>query len=65
MGRWTGEAISMPVGPKWTYKLRLEEQTEVSAQSHLVLGGKLSATEQEARSAGEAHLKEEIERRSS
>ncbi len=62
MGGWTGESITLPIGGAWTYKLRLEHQT--SAQSNLVFGRKLFNTEQEAKAAGDAHLKDEIEKRS-
>ena len=64
MARWTGEIITMQVGPKWTYKLKLEEQAGGGPMSHLILGQGIYATEQEARSAADAHLKVEIERRS-
>ena len=65
MGRWTGQTTTLQVGPKWTYKLRLEEQTGTGTQSHLVLGDRTFDTQPEAQSAGEAHLKAEIEKRSS
>lgn len=55
----------MPVGPKWTYKLRLEEQGGSATNSHIILGRGIFAREQEARTAGEAQLKAEIEKRSS
>lgn len=64
MARWTGETITMQVGPKWAYKLKLEEQTDAGPTSHLILGQGIYATQQEARSAAEAHLKAEIEQRS-
>lgn len=65
MGRWTGETLTVQFGAKWTYKLRLEEQTETGTRSNLVLGAKAFDTQQEAISAGDAHLKEEIAKRSS
>jgi hypothetical protein len=64
MARWTGEIITMRVGGKWAYKVRLLEQIEVDPRSELVLSKRLFATEEEARAAGEAHLQSEIEKRS-
>lgn len=55
----------MQVGPKWTYKLRLERETEAGPQSQLVLGSNIFDTQEDARMAGEAHLKAEIDARSS
>lgn len=65
MARWTGESITMQVGPKWTYKLRLERETEAGPQSQLVLGSNIFDTQEDARMAGEAHLEAEIDARSS
>jgi hypothetical protein len=62
MGRWTGETVTLPIGVQWTYKLRLEDQT--SGQSRLVFGRKLFDTMQEAKAAGDAHLKAELAKRS-
>ncbi len=64
MGRWRGETITVPIGARWTYKLKLEEQTEAGAQSNLVLGMKVFDTQEEAKVAGDAHLKQEIDKRS-
>jgi hypothetical protein len=65
MARWTGQTLTLAVGPRWTYKLELQEETESGARSHLVLGRGMFGTEGEARAAGDAHLKTELERRSS
>ena len=65
MERWRGETITVQIGAKWTYKLRLEEQTGTGAHSQLVLGDKIFDTPEEAKAAGDAHLKAEIEKRSS
>ncbi len=65
MERWTGETITLQLGAKWTYKLRLEEQTDRGPETKLVLATRVFDTEQEARSAGDSHLKAELARRSS
>lgn len=65
MGRSRGETIPVQIGAKWTYKLKLEEETESGTQSKLVLGSKVFETQEEAKRAGDAHLKEELARRSS
>lgn len=52
----------MQVGPRWTYKLRLQEE---GGQSALVLAQQSFATQEEAKAAGDQHLKSEIEKRSS
>lgn len=54
----------MQVGPKWTYKLRLEMQTTGGPKSQLVLGKGVFSTEEAAREAGAEHLKSELEKRS-
>lgn len=64
MGRWTGETVTLQVGPKWTYKLRLEERTETGPRSTLVVGTKTFDSEQDAKTAGDVHLKAELEKRS-
>ncbi len=64
MGRWSGAAVTMPVGCNWTYKLQLQEQTASGTQAHLVLGRGAFPTEAEAQAAGEAHLKTELTKRS-
>ncbi len=65
MGRSKGETITVQVGAKWTYKLRLEEETGTGAQSKLLLATKVFDTQEGAKTAGDAHLKEELDKRSS
>ncbi len=65
MVRWKGETITVQVGDKWTYKLRLEEDTGAGAQSKLFLATKVFDTQEEAKTAGDAHLKEELDKRPS
>ncbi len=65
MGHWTGETITVQIGAKWTYKLRLEEAAPTGAHSNLILADKVFNSQQEAKAAGDAHLKAEIDKRSS
>lgn len=64
MAHWTGETITLSLGPKWTYKLRLEEHTEGGPQSHLLLGDQTFDSQAEAQAAGAARLQAELEKRS-
>ena len=64
MARWTGEAITLRIGAKWTYKLELREESVPTPQTELVLGRGTFSTEQEAKATGDADLKAEIEKRS-
>ena len=64
MARWKGEVITLRVGTKWTYKLELREESETNPRTELVLGRGTFTTEQEAKTAGDADLKSEIEKRS-
>lgn len=65
MARWRGATITLQIGAKWTYKLKLEEESGPSGRSDLVLGANTYPTEREAKAAGDAHLNAEIEKRSS
>jgi len=65
MSRWTGKALTLQLGCNWTYKLTLEEQADAGPKSHLLLGREMFPTEDEARTAGEQQLKEELSQRSS
>ena len=64
MGRCTGETIAVQFGARWTYKLRIEEEREGGPRTSLVLGTKAFDSEQEAKAAGDAHLREEISKHS-
>ena len=64
MTRWTGETITLQVGAKWIYKLKLAEESGPSGRSEIILGQNSYSTEQEAKAAGKNHLKAEIDKRS-
>jgi len=64
MTRWTGEAITLRIGAKWTYKLALREESVPTPRTEVVLGRSTFKSEQEAKAAGDADLKAEIEKRS-
>jgi hypothetical protein len=63
MARWTGQTATLQIGAKWTYKLELREES--SGQTDVVLGRGAFNSEQEAKAAGDTHLKAEIEKHSS
>ena len=63
MTRWTSKTITLQIGTKWTYKLELREESEAGPRTDVVLGRGAFSSEQEAKSAGDAHLKAEIEKR--
>ncbi len=65
MPHWSGEAETMPVGCKWTYRVKLVQATAAGTRTHLVLGREAFDSREEAQGAGEAHLQAEIEKRSS
>ena len=64
MGRWSGQATTLQLGCKWTYKLTLEEQTDAGLKPQLILGREMFPTEDEARAAGEKQLQVELGKRS-
>ena len=64
MTRWTGKTITLQVGKKWTYKLELQEESEAGPRTDVVFGREAFSSEQEAKTAGDVHLKAEIEKRS-
>jgi len=57
-------AITLQIGKKWTYKLELQEESEAGPRIDVVFGRGAFSSEQEAKTAGDAHLKAEIEKRS-
>jgi len=57
----TGEAITLRIGAKWTYKLELREESVPTPRTEVLLGRGRFNSEQEAKAAD---LKAEIEKRS-
>lgn len=64
MAPWTGKTQTLQLGCNWTFKLTLEAPTDAGPKSHLILGRQMFPTEEEARTAGEQQLQEELAKRS-